>query len=411
MQDSIKRVSLKFSIPLLGVLFFHLLCESMVVPILVPMLTNPPSSSLDLLAGHSIATRNLLYGIVLASYPICVFLFAPIIGAYSDSIGRRKILLFAIAISAFACAFHTVGVIALSFSIFLISRCILGASAGIDGSIQAALVARCSSENQKNFYLGATLLAMSLGFMVGPAFSAIFIDDNASVFIWSLPFFFCAIFFLFCLIVLFISLPKDSIKISKSERPKVLRIFGDISDLFKDTHTRPLLWIFILTQTASGCFTAALPLILDSDYGFSPRMLAFFISVGGVFAGLIFTPIGPFLLKKFSGMNVLRFSIFTTLAILTIPFFDVGIFIWIIPPIMSFAFPLGYYTSVSMFSQASSESRRGWVLSILSGLWGLTVGIGLFLCGLLGMFDVIYALIFSLLIVMFAIPFAFVKSH
>ena len=36
-----------------------------------------------------------------------------------------------------------------------------------------------------------------------------------------------------------------------------------------------------------------------------------------------------------------------------------------------------------MFSDTSDERRRGWILSVLSSLWGLTMGMGLMLCGVL----------------------------
>ena len=46
-------------------------------------------------------------------------------------------------------------------------------------------------------------------------------------------------------------------------------------------------------------------------------------------------------------------------------------------------FALSYFVTLAIFSESAPEGRRGWVLSVLSSLWGLTMGVGLALCGLL----------------------------
>ena len=73
-----KRVPFLFSIPLLGILAFHLICESMVIPILIPTLIDAVSETHDMLPGFSPAARKLVYGIVLSVYPIALFFCAPI---------------------------------------------------------------------------------------------------------------------------------------------------------------------------------------------------------------------------------------------------------------------------------------------------------------------------------------------
>ena len=190
-----KRVPFLFSIPLLGILAFHLICESMVIPILIPTLIDAVSETHDMLPGFSPAARKLVYGIVLSVYPIALFFCAPIIGALSDSIGRKRVLLATLIGAMLGCAAQGVAMEILSVWILAIGRIAVGVTAGVDGTIQAALIEKCSGKDQKNFYLGATLLAMSLGLMLGPAFAALFIDEKASALTWSLPFFIMAALF------------------------------------------------------------------------------------------------------------------------------------------------------------------------------------------------------------------------
>ncbi len=375
-------VPLGFSIPLLGILFFHMICESMIIPVLAPTLANPISPDRDMLLGYSEQAHKFFYGLALAVYPALVFLFAPIIGAISDSIGRRPVLIVALIGTIIGCVAQGFGMEFMSIIIFIFGRALVGATAGIDGVIQAALIDKCQDdENKKNFYLGASLLAMSIGFMAGPAFSAIMIDESASSLAWSIPFFVLAPIFLFTLIAVWGKIP--SIEHTKSLTSiNWLAGITDISELFKIKPARKLIWIFILAHVGAGCFVALTPLVLDKTFGFSVKEIAMFISLQGVCASFVFAVLGPLMLKHFSKNFILRFAMFmSVVTCATIYLEELGKFIWINAAMFSLGFSLAYYIILSIMADSATENRRGWLLSVLSSLWGLTMGIGLLLCG------------------------------
>lgn len=161
----------------------------------------------------------------------CLFC-APILGALSDKIGRKPVLIYALAGTIAGSLLQGVGMEILSVCMFLLGRALVGATAGIDGAIQAALLDRCSTEKQKNFYLGATLLAMSVGFIAGPAFAALFINESSSQLAWSMPFFATAAAFVLMVAVLAKSMPGKMRKIrGELARFNWLAGLGDILTL------------------------------------------------------------------------------------------------------------------------------------------------------------------------------------
>ncbi len=383
------KISLWFTGPLLGILFFHLVCESMVIPVLAPTLADPISAEHDMLAGASQAAHKFFYGFVLAVYPILVFLCAPVIGAVSDTIGRRPVLVAALLGTIAGCAGQGAGMEAMSLAVFAIGRALVGATAGVDGVIQAALLDKCGSESQKNFYLGASLLAMSVGFMAGPAFAAVLIDENAPALAWSAPFFVLALMFAGMLALLWKKIPSGN-AVTKSDLKKIKWTAGitDISILFRIRPARQLVAIFILAEVAAGCYVAITPIALAQTFEFSVKEIAAFMSLEGVFASIVFAYIGPKMLSKFSKNFVLRFSMTMCIVTCGLLFFkDLGMLIWADAFFMAVGFSLAYYVILSMFSDTADESRRGWLLSVLSSLWGLTMGMGLLLCGIIAGFS------------------------
>lgn len=110
-------------------------------------------------------TAVLFGGILGSLYSILQFIFAPLWGAYSDRVGRRKVLL--ITISGLALSYIT-WFFAASFWVLLIAR-ILGGAMGGNISVATAAVADSTSRKKRSSALALVGIAFGLGFIVGPA--------------------------------------------------------------------------------------------------------------------------------------------------------------------------------------------------------------------------------------------------
>ena len=377
---------------LLAILFFHMICESMVIPVLAPTLASPISEAHDMLLGFSPRLHKFFYGISLAIYPIAIFICAPLLGSLSDTIGRKPVLTAALIGTVAGSIAQGFGMEFLSLPIFIVGRILVGASAGVDGVIQAALLDKCSTQAQKNRYLGMTLLAMSLGFILGPAFSASMIDENATTLAWSIPFFVLAICFSVTIPVLNVTYGSRRARPLKQSTQKVEWFKGlrDIMKLKNASGATRLLSIFSLNQIAGGIMVTIIPLLLIQDFSFSVKKTAVFMSVMGVFSALVFA-FGDRLIARFSPFAMLRATLLTSafcvIIAATSPFEAV---MWAVTILFPAGFSMSYFALISIFSQSVPKEHSGWMMSVMSALWGLTSGIGMALCGFLsGISDIL----------------------
>jgi MFS family permease len=107
-----------------------------------------------------------LFGGVLGSlYSILQFLCAPLWGAWSDRVGRRKVLL--ITISGLAVG-YLLWFFGASFWVFILSRVVTGAMGG-NLSVATAAVADTTTREKRSSGLALIGIAFGLGFIVGPA--------------------------------------------------------------------------------------------------------------------------------------------------------------------------------------------------------------------------------------------------
>ncbi|MEM1221977.1 MAG: MFS transporter [Verrucomicrobiota bacterium] len=115
-------------------------------------------------------TAVLFGGILGSLYSILQFIFAPIWGAYSDRVGRRKALL--ITISGLALS-YLAWFFAASFWVLIFSRILSGAMGG-NLSVATAVVADVTTREKRSGGMALVGIAFGLGFIVGPAIGGLF---------------------------------------------------------------------------------------------------------------------------------------------------------------------------------------------------------------------------------------------
>lgn len=114
---------------------------------------------------------SVLFGGILGSlYSILQFLCAPLWGAYSDRVGRRKVLL--LTISGLALS-YIAWFFAASFWVLVLARVIGGAMGG-NLSVATAAVADTTTREKRSSGLALIGIAFGLGFIVGPAIGGLF---------------------------------------------------------------------------------------------------------------------------------------------------------------------------------------------------------------------------------------------
>lgn len=116
-----------------------------------------------------------LFGGVLGSlYSVLQFVFSPIWGAYSDRVGRRKVLLITIAGLALS---YLAWSLAASFWVLVIARIFSGVMGG-NLSVATAAVADSTTREKRSGGLAVIGIAFGLGFIVGPGIGGLLAKVN-----------------------------------------------------------------------------------------------------------------------------------------------------------------------------------------------------------------------------------------
>ncbi len=141
--------------------FLTVVLDMLAIGIIVPVLPNLVKE----MAGGSFEEAARWIGLFSASWATMQFLFMPLLGALSDTYGRKGIFLFSNFGQAVACALTA---LAPGFLVLFLARLVSGA---VSGSVSTAYayVADISAPEQRAARFGQLGAAFGLGFTLGPA--------------------------------------------------------------------------------------------------------------------------------------------------------------------------------------------------------------------------------------------------
>lgn len=141
---------------------------TLVIPFLTYFVQDLASAEGIVDAGN----RDFWVGIVIATYSLAQFISTPILGAISDRIGRRPVLMFGLAAnSIFFIVFGLSG----SLSMAVIARFLAGAGNG-NIAVAKAYIGDISEDEEVAARMGMLGAAFGLGFMIGPFIGGILSD-------------------------------------------------------------------------------------------------------------------------------------------------------------------------------------------------------------------------------------------
>ncbi|MGO9932920.1 MAG: Tet(A)/Tet(B)/Tet(C) family tetracycline efflux MFS transporter [Steroidobacteraceae bacterium] len=112
------------------------------------------------------------FGAFLSLYALMQFIFSPILGAWSDRIGRRPVLLFSL---AGATVDYILMALAPSLALLFVGRAIAGIT-GASLAVASAYIADVSSEDQRARRFGQLNAFQGLGFIAGPVIGGLLGD-------------------------------------------------------------------------------------------------------------------------------------------------------------------------------------------------------------------------------------------
>lgn len=166
---------------------------AVIIPILSPLFLRPEFALLP--ETFSLFHKTLLIGLTIAAFPIAQFFGAPLIGEYSDQIGRKK--MFAIAISGITLGYAgtALGILLLNFPLIFAGRLFSGFFAGNLTICLASVADWFKDPNERTRIFGrlASLggLFFIAGIIIGSQFSSFSKGSGltSSIPLWMVSFF------------------------------------------------------------------------------------------------------------------------------------------------------------------------------------------------------------------------------
>ncbi len=156
--------------------FIDLLGFGMVLPLL-PIYAKDFAAQLGLEEGH--AQVGLLIGLLMSSFSLMQFIFAPLWGRFSDRAGRRPIIMVGLAGSVVFYLMFGVATVFRSLPLLFVSRIGAGIAGATISTAQAYIADATSLENRAK---GMALIgaAFGLGFTFGPLFGSLALARDGS---------------------------------------------------------------------------------------------------------------------------------------------------------------------------------------------------------------------------------------
>ena len=323
---------------------------------------------------ESFGVSAFMVTLLFSVYSLCSFLSAPYLGALSDKIGRRPVLLVSIASTALG---WLVFASAQSVWVLFVGRIIDGLAAGNLPIAQSYLADLAKDEKERTANLGVIGAIFGTAFVIGPALGGWLGGISHT-----LPFWAVGILAGANLILAFINLPESHIHldtdkhVSKNPLAPILGIYRE-----KELIANYLVWFIFGLALASQ--QAVFALYLNSVFGYGAAASGTFMT--GV--GVILIINQGFLLKRFW----LRYFTERKLALSLLFIFGLGYIITAIPNILLFIVGLLFMTMgqsvlrviLTSLTIGKNIKKRGEILGVLASIMSLSLVFGPLLAGVL----------------------------
>jgi DHA1 family tetracycline resistance protein-like MFS transporter len=358
--------------PLLAVfitVFIDLLGIGIIIPVFAPLIVQNEHGMLP--AAMSESTRNIIYGLLTATFPFFQFFGAPILGSLADKHGRKKILQFSLAGTFFG---YVLFALAIHFNILwllFVARAIPGFMGGNISIVTAALADISKPEDRaKNF--GLIGMAFGMGFIIGPAIGGILSSPKyISWFDYSTPIWFTALLTLVNIFYVYRQFP-ETFKSGIGTKLSLMTGVNNIRRAFGLVNMRVILLTLFLQSFAFSFFMQFNQVYLIKKFHFSGLQIGYFFAYIGLWIAFTQGVITRRASGKFSPPQILRVSLIglgiTLMAILVPNTWQLLLFV---NPFVAIFQGLTQPNQTSIVSQLSPKETQGEMLGIQQSIASL----------------------------------------
>ena len=306
--------------------FLDLLGVTIIIPILAPLLKEPDGL---LAASVADATRNEIYGFLVAVFPFCQFLSAPLLGSMSDKWGRRPVLFTSLFVTLAGYLLFAYGIDQRSLWLLFLGRSLSGLAAGNLSVIYSA-VADISTPEAKARNFGLVGVAFGVGFVVGPALGGLLAnDDLVSWFSYATPFLFSALLVAVNILLVWRRFPETHPSPNPQASISPVAGFSNLKKAFGNPALRTVFVAIFLFTFGFSFFTQFFQIYLIDKFAFDEKDIGLLFSYIGVVIAFTQGGLVRYLSRRFPPVPILGFSLgllFLAYLLLLIPDNTLGLY-------------------------------------------------------------------------------------
>lgn len=349
-------------VPIFLIVFVGLLGFGIILPLLP-------------LYAEQFGASPLVAGVLLGSYSLMQLVATPYLGALSDRVGRRPVLI--ISQIGTVLSFVLLG-LANSLPLLFVARILDGISGGNISTAQAYISDVAEEKDRAKAY-GLIGAAFGLGFILGPAIGGVLSQGGN----YALPAYVAAAISLVSLLLTIFVLPESlpPEKRNAQRRPRVIDVEG-LRQAFGIEQLGLLLIIFFLFNLSQAGFQGLFALFNKQKFGFGATESGYMLGYVGVLG--IFVQgggIGP-LVRRFGERRTLQVG----LALGAIGFIVAGfvqswqvLLVALVP--IAFGFGVASPTANSLITRESPPAERGRMLGLSQSMAALARVLGPLIAG------------------------------
>ncbi len=373
-------------LPIFFTVFIDLLGLGIVIPILPAVILNPMAGMLPM--SYDFSTRTIIYGFLIASYPILQFFGAPILGVLADKHGRRKILTVSLVGTFIGYILFAVGIITQNIWMLFLGRSIDGFTGG-NISIAQSAIADISDETNKSRNFGLIGMAFGLGFVIGPYIGGKLSDPSiVSWFNFDTPFWLAVILTGINLLLVYKLFP-ETLTTRKTGKIDVLAGFKNIGKAAKMPKMRTMFIVVFLLTIGFNFFTQFFQVFLIGKFQFNQSQIGDLFAYMGIWIAVAQGAILRPLSKKMSPESILSLSIVLlaiVFPILLIP--NEAGWIYAIIPFIAVFQGLTQPNATAIVSGLTDSSSQGEILGVNQSIASLAQAIPPIIAGFLTSIDI-----------------------
>ncbi len=349
--------------------FIDLLGIGIIIPVLPALFFGPEATLFGPETGER--ERSIIYGLLLASYPLLQFFGAPVLGSLSDRYGRKPLLMFSLAGTLIGYLIFAVAIGQNNLLLLFLSRMLPGFTGG-NISIIFSSIADVSDPSSRAKNFGLVGMAFGLGFVLGPTLGGLLADSaTVSWFTPATPFYFTALLTFLNIALVYFRFG-ETLETRRQSSVSFLTGFRNVGASFGDPRLRGIFTVVLLLSLGFSFFTQFFSVLLINKFSYAEKDIG--LLFGWIGLWLVFTQgvTVRILSRYFQSAAILRVSILLlsgALAALLLP--NQGwMFFFLNPFVATFQGITAPNLTATVSNQAGQE-RQGEILGINQSMQSL----------------------------------------